>query len=153
MAPSSFSRYQAYRPGDEIVPGYVLVRRIGGGGFGDVWEAQAPGRIRVAIKVIEGLSGAVGGKEYRGLMVVKGVSHPNLCQISAFWLKDEHGRVLTDSECEALLAAGSQEAPSGTSFSRPQQLIIAMQLGNESLFDRLNACQQEEWREFRSRSC
>ena len=144
MAPSNFSRSQAYRPGDEIVPGYVLVRRIGGGGFGDVWEAQAPGRIRVAIKVIEGLSGAVGGKEYRGLMVVKGVSHPNLCQISAFWLKDENGRVLTDSECEALLAAGSQEATSAASFSRPQQLIIAMQLGNESLFDRLNACQQEE---------
>ena len=144
MAPMGFSRHRAYEPGDEIVPGYVLTRRIGSGGFGEVWEAQVPGRIRVAIKVIEGVSGAVGGKELRGLMVVKEVSHPNLCQISAFWLKDEEGRILSDLESDGLHAGHISEASAATPFARPNQLIIAMQLGDESLFDRLHACQQEE---------
>ena len=105
---------------------------------------HSAGRIRVAIKVIEGVSGAVGGKEFRGLMVVKEVSHPNLCQISAFWLKDEEGRILSDLESEELRAGHISEAAAQTPFARANQLIIAMQLGDESLLDRLQTCQHEE---------
>ena len=38
--------------GAEPVAGYARVRQLGRGGFGAVWEALAPGGVRVALKVI-----------------------------------------------------------------------------------------------------
>ena len=42
-----------YRPGDLPVPGYRLTRWMGSGQFGEVWEAMAPGRVKIALKIID----------------------------------------------------------------------------------------------------
>ena len=40
----------------EIIPGYTIRERIGAGGYGEVWKADAPGGLVKAVKFIYGLS-------------------------------------------------------------------------------------------------
>src|SRR5271154_3429382 len=47
----------------ELIPGYRLIERIGGGGFGVVWKAEAPGGLMKAIKFVYGDTEAVGEEE------------------------------------------------------------------------------------------
>jgi hypothetical protein len=73
--------------GLEPVPGYVLVRQLGAGGFGEVWEATAPGGFRVAFKFVS-LGGKAGEAELRSLEVIKNLRHPNLLTIFGTWIND-----------------------------------------------------------------
>src|SRR5437868_14504194 len=59
--------------GAEPIPGYKLIERLGGGGFGEVWKAEAPGGLLKAIKFVYGDleaandEGARAGQEYKAL--------------------------------------------------------------------------------------
>ena len=142
-----------YVEGDEPVPGYRVIQFLGAGGFGKVWKVSAPGGTEVALKVIE-LGGVQGRKEFRALQLVKKVRHPNLIPIVAFWLKDENGEFLDASLTEqgdlpvADTAAMPQTASetmvvSQDTPSEPAELIIAMGLGGQSFFQRLEECQSQ----------
>jgi serine/threonine protein kinase len=119
-----------YTKGDQPVPGFRLVRRLGKGGFGEVWKASAPGGTDAALKFIS-LGNKQGFKEFRAIRLVKEIRHPNLVPIHAFWLKDEYGNFFEDN-----LSGDS-------SFSRAHaaaELIISMGLGSKNLLDRLQEC-------------
>lgn len=144
-----------YRQGDEPVPGsgYRLVEFLGRGGFGEVWKATAPGGAEAALKIIH-LGGLQGRKEFHALQLVKRIRHPHLVPIVAFWLKNEDGEILDDA-----LTGQADMLPAETAASRPmretmiappdvsraqaKELIIAMGLGDISLFDRLQQCLAE----------
>lgn len=91
-----------FHPGMEIVPGYTLIAPLGSGMAGDVWQAQAAGGIKVALKVVRNLKDLGGRKELKALKTIRDVHHPNLCPLFGFWTKDAEGRVLADGETEDL---------------------------------------------------
>jgi serine/threonine protein kinase len=118
-------------PGTEVVPGYHLVRRLGEGGYGTVWEAEAPGGKRVAVKVIRGVQEAAGRQEFRALELVKALEHESLLELHAFWFKDEQGAVIPDA------LRGRPDAPVA------HTLVIATTLASKNLHQRLKECQRE----------
>ena len=134
------------RPGDEIVPGYTLVKFLGRGQFGEVWKSTAPGKTFAAIKVID-LSGKQGWKEFQGIQHVKRIQHAHLMPITAIWLLDDAGNVLSDEAMDAIAASTSQPAaldetirPSDTmdgQLQQPRWLVIGNLLGDRSLADLL----------------
>lgn len=93
--------------------GYKPVQRIGSGGFGEVWRADAPGGVGVAIKIIvRPVDHAEAQRERDALELVKGLRHPFLLQTHAFSVLDD-------------------------------RLLIVMELADGSLRDRLKECRAQ----------
>ena len=118
-------------PGSEIVPGYRLIRMLGKGGYGVVWEALAPGGKHVALKVIRNLDGTQGRQEFRALELIKAVDHNHLMELHAYWLLDRAGNLIPDA---------SGEQPNAPEAST---LVIASKLAAQNLLQRLGECQAE----------
>ena len=75
------------RAGGEPLPGYRLIRRLGTGGFGQVWLADAPGDFPVALKFLPLARG--GRVERSALDLIKRLRHPNLLVLFGTWERDD----------------------------------------------------------------
>jgi serine/threonine protein kinase len=87
----------------EPIAGYRLIERIGGGGFGEVWKAEAPGGLHKAIKIIHGDLRSIDAdgcrhaeQELRALKRLQGIRHPYLLSLERYDVIE--GRVLIVTE-------------------------------------------------------
>jgi eukaryotic-like serine/threonine-protein kinase len=103
----------------EPIPGYRLIERIGGGGFGEVWKAEAPGGLQKAIKIIHGDlrsdeedGGRLAAQELRALKRIQSIRHPYLLSLERYDIID--GR-----------------------------LMIVMELADCNLWDRFRECRSQ----------
>src|SRR5438105_3161781 len=101
--------------GAEPIPGYKLIERLGGGGFGEVWKCEAPGGLPKAIKFVYGDLQAASGdgvraeQELKALSRVKTVRHPYILSLERYDIIDG-------------------------------QLMIVMELADRNLWDRFREC-------------
>jgi serine/threonine protein kinase len=99
----------------EPIPGYRLIERLGGGGFGEVWKAEAPGGLLKAIKFVygdlqeAGDEGQRAEQELKALSRVKTVRHPYILSLERYDIIDG-------------------------------QLLIVMELADRNLWDRYKEC-------------
>jgi eukaryotic-like serine/threonine-protein kinase len=102
----------------EPIPGYTLIERMGGGGFGEVWKAIAPGGILKAIKFVygnlqtESEETQRAEQELKALSRVKTVRHPYILSLERYDIIDG-------------------------------QLIIVMELADRNLWDRFRECRAQ----------
>ena len=75
--------------GDSPVSGYRLIKKIGRGSFGEVWEAKGPGDVSLAMKIIP-MANGLDIVEIRALNLFKSIRHPHLLSIFGFWIIEEH---------------------------------------------------------------
>lgn len=97
----------------EPIPGYRLTEQLGSGGYGVVWEAEAPGGLNKAVKIIYGnYADERASRELKSLNRIKDVRHPFLLSLERIEVIDG-------------------------------QLIIVTEMAECSLKDRFDACRAE----------
>lgn len=88
--------------GAQPIPGYTLRKRLGAGGYGEVWHSDAPGGLQKAIKFIYGdIDESRAATELRSLERIRQVQHPFLLSLERIEIVD--GRLIIVTE----LAEGS----------------------------------------------
>lgn len=89
------------RAGYEPIPGYVLRQRLGAGGYGEVWSADAPGGLQKAVKLVYGtLDEQRATSELRSLQRIRQVHHPLLLSLERIEIVDGQLVIVTElAEC------------------------------------------------------
>jgi len=81
----------------EPIPGYRIRDRLGAGGYGEVWKADAPGGLVKAIKFVYGhLNEERASRELKALNRIKSVRHPFLLSLERIEVVDGQLLIVTE---------------------------------------------------------
>lgn len=85
------------QPGLEPFPGYTLKEKLGSGGYGEVWSADAPGGLTKAIKFVFGsIDDQRGSSELRSLNRMRRLNHPFLLSIERVEIVESQLVIVTE---------------------------------------------------------
>jgi serine/threonine protein kinase len=105
----------------KIGGGYILKKHIGAGQNGEVFLAEAPGGVEVAIKrLFRPLNDEASRRELQALELIRSLRHPYLLTTHAFWVEEDHLHIVMELADESLMdrfqtcrTAGQQGIPPG----------------------------------------
>ncbi len=111
----------------EIIPGYTIRERIGAGGYGEVWKADAPGGLVKAVKFIYGrLDGERASRELKALRRIKEVRHPFLLSLERIEVIDGQLVIVTELADASLMNRFDQCLAEGALGIPRQELLVYM---------------------------
>lgn len=101
LSPSVAATSQASAPATKkgvVLPdGYTPVKRIGTGGFAEVWKVQAPGGFLKAMKVIvRPIDQEESQREVESMELIKNLRHHFLMPTHAYWVLEDRLIILMD---------------------------------------------------------
>jgi hypothetical protein len=111
----------------EPIPGYRMQERIGAGGYGEVWKAEAPGGLAKAIKVIFGYHDEERAtRELNALNRIKQVRHPFLLSLERIEVIDGHLVIVSELATSSLKNLFDQYRQSGLAGVPRGELLILL---------------------------
>lgn len=121
---------------DKVILGYKLNAKIGAGGFGEVWSAEAPGGLQKAVKLVHGYHDEERAQsELKSLDRIKAIRHPFLLSLERIEVVDGQLVIVSELADECLADVFHRYAENGFDGIDREKLVAYMKDAAEALDD------------------